>query len=305
MELRHLRYFLAVAEELSFRRAAARLHIAQPPLSVQIRQLEMEVGAELFSRAGHKIKLTDAGRAFFEHARQTLAQVNRSVTAAQQAAKGELGHLSIGCGTAAEFRVFPTIVPAFKRKWPNVHLSFHQLGTMPQIDAVRREELDLGFVWLPISTDEFDVEELSQEPFAALLFANHPLAAAPAVSIKDLSKEPLVLVSRDLDPGLFYELEQLFVRVGAVMDVAYELESIVSLLNFVAMECGCSVVPDYIRSLSRPGIVFKPLRPPNLAKTVAIFKKKGRGGLAESFFRFTVENLPAFDWGEDLQHARD
>src|SRR6267154_1969654 len=98
MELRHLRYFVAVAEELNFRRAAARLHIAQPPLSVQIRQLEAEVGAELFSREGHKVVLTEAGRVFLEHARQSLVQVNRSITSARQAAKGEIGQLSIGYG---------------------------------------------------------------------------------------------------------------------------------------------------------------------------------------------------------------
>src|ERR1700722_13694447 len=291
MEIRHLRYFVAVAEELSFRRAAARLHMAQPPLSVQIKQLELEVGAELISREGHKVSLTEAGRVFLEHARQTLIQVIRSVPFARQAAKGEIGNLSIGYGTAAEFRVFPSIIPAFRKQWPNVHLAFNQMGTVRQIDALRRDEIDVAFVWAPISSEEFDVSELCQETFAALLSTQHPLSSRAAISIKDLSREALTLMSRDLDPELSHELEQLFLKAGAQMNVAYELESLVSLLNFVAMQVGCSVLPDYIRLLSRPGIVFKSLKPPNLTKTLVVIKKKKRTGLAESFFRFTVEHL--------------
>ena len=181
MERGHLRYFVAVAEELSFKRAAERLHIAQPPLSVQIRQLETHVGTQLFSREGHKTRLTDAGRVFLEHARATLAQANYAVTSAQQAGKGEISHLSIGYGTAAEFRVFPQITPSFRRRWPNVQITFHQLGTVRQIDSLRRDELDLAFVWAPVSDAEFDVHELTKERFAVCLFEHHPLARASSL----------------------------------------------------------------------------------------------------------------------------
>ena len=176
MELRHLRNFVALAEELNFTRAAVRLHMAQPALSVQIRRLEKEVGAELLLRAGRNTKLTEAGVVFLQHARQMLAQVPVSIASAQQAAKGEIGQLRIGCSAAAEFRVFPAIVPAFKKQWPNIHLSFRQMGSIAQVDALRRGDLDLAFTWLPIAGSEFDIEELNTEPFIAMIHAGHPLS---------------------------------------------------------------------------------------------------------------------------------
>jgi DNA-binding transcriptional LysR family regulator len=294
VELRHLRYFIAVAEELSFRSAANRLHISQPPLSVQIRQLEKELGTDLFVRTGRNIRLTQAGRVFLEHARQSLTHVNRSVVLAREAAHGDVGHLSIGCGTAAEFRVFPTLIPAFKKKWPKVRLTFHNLRTPGQIEKLQRGELDVAFAWLPVSSGEFETHALLEEPFVAILCAKHPLANIARISIKDLSKEPLVMFPQSLDPELFHRVEQLFLEAGAVINVAYELESLVSVLNFVAMGIGCSILPDYIRMLPRKGVIYKSLRSPNLIKTLGIIKKRGAGGLAESFFSFAAEQARLF-----------
>ncbi len=293
MELRHLRYFVAVAEGLSFTRAAARLHIAQPSLSVQIQKLEAEVGATLLSREGRNVRLTEAGRVFLERAQKMLADATQSVAMARRAAKGEIGNLSIGYNTPAEFRVFPTLVPAFRKKWGDVHLTFHSLKIPQQLEALRRNELDLGFVWLPVPTDEFDVGELTQEPLVAVVPSNHRLAAARSVSIKDLSQEPLVLFSRMLAPDSFHQIEELFMRASAVMNVAYELENLLSMINFVAMRMGCGIVPDHTRTIRRKGIVYRPLRPPNLIRTLAVIKRKGRGDLAESFFRFTIDRIDA------------
>jgi DNA-binding transcriptional LysR family regulator len=288
MELRHLRYFIAVAEELNFRRAADRLHISQPPLSVQIRQLETELGADLFVRSGRKVRLTQAGLVFLEHARQTLTQVNRGMVLTREAANGDVGHLSIGCGTAAEFRVFPTLIPAFKKQWPNVRLTFHNLRTPGQIEKLQRGELDVAFAWLPVSNEDFEAHALLKEPFVAMLSSKHRLASVDTISIKDLSKEPLIMFPQALDPELFHRIEQLFLEAGAIINVAYQLESLVSVLNFVAMGIGCGILPDYIRMLPRKGVVYKSLRSPNLIKTLGIIKKRGTGGLAESFFSFTV-----------------
>jgi DNA-binding transcriptional LysR family regulator len=304
MELRHLRYFVAVAEELNFRRAAERLHIAPPALSVQIRNLEIEIGADLLSREGRNTKLTDAGRVFLGKARQTLALASTGVTLARQAAKGEIGHLSIGYNAPAEFRVFPKIIPAFKKKAADVHLIFHRLETSQMIEGLRRDELDLGFVCLPIPTGEFDVQELANEPLVALLPADHRLASASIVSIKDLSNEPLILHARALDPESFQQIEQLFLRAGATMNVIYQLDTSLSMINFVSMGIGCSLLPGYAARIHVDGIVYKPLRPSTMVKTLAIIKKKGKGGLAESFYRFTVDNLPAGDSQERLTGRR-
>jgi LysR family transcriptional regulator, hca operon transcriptional activator len=293
VELRHLRYFVAVAEELNFRRAAARLHIAPPPLSVQIRHLEREIGADLLSRQGRNVSLTEAGRVFLEQARQTLAHAKRAVALARQTANGETGHLSIGYNTVAEFGVFPKIIPAFKSRWPNVHLTFHGRRTPEQFAALSRDELDLGFVCPPPPTDAFDMQDLTKQPFVVVLSVDHPLASAPIVSFDILSKEPLILYSRLLDPETFHEIEQHFMRAAAVMNVAYEFETSLSMINFVAAGNGCCIVPDYASNFRQHGIVCKPLGPPSIVRTLAIAKKKGRGGLAESFYRFAVDRLCA------------
>lgn len=291
MELRHLRYFIALAEQLNFTRAAATLHIAQPALSVQIRNLESEIGAQLLSRKGRSVALTEAGRVFLEQARKTLANANRGVTLARQAANGEIGQLSIGYNVPAGFRVFPQVIPAFRKRWPNVRLTFHNLKIAQQLDGLRRDELDLGFMWLPIPTEGLEVQELVKEPLVAVLPARHRLASAKTVAIKDLSREPLILMSRLLDPESYAQIQQLFARAGVAMNIAYELEHSLSMINFVAMGIGCSLLPDYARSIRQPGVVYKPLRSPNLVKTLAMIRKEGRSALAESFYRFTADTL--------------
>lgn len=291
MDLRYLRYFVAVAEELNLTRAAQRLHTAQPTLSVQIRRLETEVGVELFSREGRGIKLTEAGRVFLQQARKTLVEANRGITLARQAAHGELGHLSIGYNTPAEFRVFPKIVPEFKKKWPNVHLAFHNLNITQQLEGVRREELDLGFVWLPIPMQEFDVQELTHETLVAVVPAEHRLASVPSVSASDLSREPLILPTRLMDSETYREIEQLFARERAVINVAYELETLISVLNFVAMGSACSILADYTRRIHQDGVVYKPLRPSDIVKTLGMIKRKDRGDLTEVFYRFIADRF--------------
>ena len=294
VELRHLRYFVVLAEELNFTRAAARLYIAQPSLSVQIHQLEAEVGVELLSREGRNVRLTEAGAVFLAKARQTLAQVKASVTAARRAAKGEIGHLRIGYHPPAEFRIFSKIVPVFKAKWPDVHLTFHNMRVPQQLAALRRDELDLAFAYMPVSSEEFDVQELTQEPLVAVLPANHRLASAAIVSVKDLSDEPFVFIQRHHGPESYDEIEQLFLSVGATMNVAYELDNLLSIVDFVAMGAGCSLLPDYWRRMRYDGVVYKPLQPPTPIKILAVVKSKQSGELANLFYRVTVENLPLY-----------
>lgn len=288
MELRQLKYFVAVAEELNFTRAAARLHITQPPLSVQIRHLEEEVGTPLLIREGRGVVLTEAGRVFLEQARQAVAHAHRAAILARQAATGEFGHLSIGHNGPAELLVLPQIVPAFTEKWPNVQLNFQIPGTPKIVERMRQGELDLGFVWQPVPTEEFDVQNLMEIPFVAVLPASHRLARAKIISVTDLSQEPLLLYSRAQDIEFFHQVEQLFLHAGAVMNVVYEFETLLSIINFVAMGRGCSLLPDYTLLGRMDGIVHKPLKPPNIVKTMAIIKRRESGGLANNFYQMTV-----------------
>jgi DNA-binding transcriptional LysR family regulator len=290
MELRHLRYFVAVAEELNFARAAARLRIAPPALSVQIRKLELEIGTDLLARDGRGSKLTDAGRIFLVQARKSIADAGLGVALARRAAKGEIGHMSIGYNTPSEFGIFPKVIPAFKKKSPDVDLRFHNLTTPQIIEALRRDEVDLGFVWLPIPPDEFQMQPLAEHPLIVVVPAEHPLASAKFVSIEQLSNEPLVFFRRALEPFAFHQIEQLFVESGSIMNIACELDTTPQMINFVAIGIGCTILPDYVRGIIRDGVVYKTLRP-GVVKTLAIVKKKDTVGIADHFFKFVLDEL--------------
>ena len=291
MELRHLRYFVAVAEELNFRRAAERLHIAPPPLSVQIRKLEAEIGTELLSRQARGVRLTEAGKVFLEQARQVIAGARRGVTLAREAGQGEIGQLAIGYNAPAGFLIFPRVVPSYRLARPRVQLTFHALNMPQQLEGLQREELDLGVIWLPLRAEGFDVQELVHEPLIAVLPATHRLADQKSVSIRQLSREPMILPSRTLHEEVHEEITRAFKRAHAVLNSAYELESSLSMINFVAMGVGCSLLPSYVRSIRQEGVVFRPLRSPQIVKTLALIKKKGRKGLAEAFFQFARQTL--------------
>jgi len=290
MELRHLRYFIAVAEELNFTRAAMKLHMAQPPLSVQIKKLEVEVGAQLLLRQGRQVVLTEAGQVFLEQARQMRAAAQRSVTLARRAASGEVGHLTIGFNTVAEFKTFPKIIPEFKKRYPDVHLTFQSFETAQQLEALRRDDVDVGFVWLPVPSDEFDARVLMKASLIAVLPHAHRVASAHDISIQDLSNEPLVMFSRTLDPQTGHQIQDLFAQQNAMMNVVLELDSLLSILNFVAIGTGCALLPDYLRGVTREGVVYKPLRGTSLVKTMAIAKKKGVAGVAAKFYDFVTNN---------------
>jgi DNA-binding transcriptional LysR family regulator len=291
MEMRRLRYFVAVAEVLSYKKAAARVHIAVPPLIVQIRKLQTEIGVKLLYREGRGLALTDAGRVFLQQAREILAQAKRSITLARQAAEGAVGHLAIGYNTVAEYGVLPRIVRAFRSQWPNVHLTFHSRRTPQQFEALSRDELDVGFVCPPVPADNLDLQELSRQPFIAVVPEHHRLASASRICFEDLSAEPLILGSRALDPDSFHQIQQQFVRTGAVMNVVLELETASAMINFVEQVSGCCIVPDYARIFCPAGLVCKPLGPPSILRTLAIVKKKNRGALTEAFYRFAVETF--------------
>ncbi len=147
---RHLRYFIVLAKELNFTRAAQRLNITQPSLSILIRKLEEKMEVELLSRTGGAISLTEAGVVFLEHARQMVALASRSLIRTRRAANGEVGEVSVGYNVVAELRVLPDIIPAFTAEWPDIKINFQALKVPQQLEALRQDELDIGFVWPPI-----------------------------------------------------------------------------------------------------------------------------------------------------------
>ena len=291
MELRQLRYFVVVAEELNLQRASKRLHICAPPLLRQMRNLRDSVGVDLFRTRRGRLELTIEGRLFLEEARTILATAQRSVDRVRQAAQGESGRLTVGCNPVAEFGILPHVLAAFRRARPRVELVLRSLRTPQQVAELAEDRLDVGFVCPPIRSDEFDLKVLHRQPFVAALPREHPLSAAPAVSFEALSGVPLIAYSRGLDPHSFGEIEAQFRRAGAQMEVAYEAESSLSMIALAAAGNGFCIVPEYVRQFTSVGVVCRPLASALIERTLAIVKRKDRQGLAAVFYDFAAEQV--------------
>jgi DNA-binding transcriptional LysR family regulator len=258
MELRHLRYFVAVAEELHFRRAAERLHMSQPPLSQQIRRLEEEVGATLLVRNQRRVELTAAGQAYLDRARDILAAVEDAAREARRVQRGEVGRLDVGFVGSAMYSVVPEVLRAFRERFPDVGLRLRELGTTEQLRRLEDGRLDVGFLRPPGPRPGLSIETVLLEPVVAALPEHHPLAAAPEVRIEDLAHEPLVLMTRAGAPGLRDALAALTDGPGED-EIVQEVTEMQTLVGLVAAGAGVSLVPQSLRALARTGVVYRDL----------------------------------------------
>src|SRR3954463_10199 len=202
MELRHLRYFVAVAEELHFRRAAERLHMSQPPLSQQIRQLEEEVGAQLLLRNQHRVELTASGAAFLERAREILDAVESAARQARRVQRGEVGRLAVGFVGSAMYSFVPELLRAYRDQAPGITLRLRELGTTEQLRQLDDCRLDVGFLRTPGRWPGLSFETVLEEQVVVAMPDVHPLAQRPIVRLQDLTGESLVLLTPAGSPGL-------------------------------------------------------------------------------------------------------
>jgi DNA-binding transcriptional LysR family regulator len=214
LELRHLRYFVAVAEELNFSRAAARLHMAQPPLSAAIRQLEQELGTELLVRTTREVRLTEAGTTFLGGARRTLAELERARTEAQRAAAGEIGQLRVGFSWSARFETLPAIGRSFRLSHPDVSLLTEEMWNARMLPALRSGAIDLAVSLCPEIANECTYLPIRSEPVVALLAQRHPLASQQEIELRALADEEFLLFPRELAPRLYEFMIGLCRRAG-------------------------------------------------------------------------------------------
>jgi DNA-binding transcriptional LysR family regulator len=254
VELRHLRYFVAVAEELNFGRAAERLHIAQPPLSRQIRDLERELGTPLFERVPKGVALTAAGRAFLPEARLTLAQAERAQRTAQRAARGEVGRLRIGFVEAASYSgVLPEVLGFFRMHLPSIGLSLFEMDSMElQVEAFREGRIDLGLMHgAPPDADRWlKVESVYAEPLVAAVPETHRLASRTRVALADFAEEPFLLFPRHVGPAMYDDIIARCRAAGFSPRVVQTVAGWHTLAGLVGAGVGVTFIP---RSLTRPG----------------------------------------------------
>ena len=214
LELRHLRYFVAVAEELNFSRAAERLHMAQPPLSAAIRQLEQELGTELLLRTTREVRLTEAGSAFLAGAHRTLAELERARLDTQRAAAGETGRLRIAFSWSARFETLPAIGRSFRLSHPDVSLLTEEMWNARMLPALRSSAIDVAVSLCPEVANGFSYQPIRSEAIVVLLTEAHPLAGRQTLELSDLAAERFLLFPRQLGPRLYDFLVGLCRRAG-------------------------------------------------------------------------------------------
>lgn len=276
MELRHLRYFVAVAEELHFGRAAERLGISQPPLSQQIQALEEELGARLLERTNRRVALTEVGRLFLAEARQVLAQSDKAVQLARRAQRGEIGELKIGFTSSAPFTsTIPRSIFAFRQAYPAVHLELLEMSSRQVVAALQERRVQVGVI-RPLALPEgMDRTELFREPLVAVLRADHPLAQGRdgGIGLAELAEEPFVYFPVSFGTGLYDQLLELTRQAGFTPRIAQEAGEAMTIIGLVAAGLGVSVLPASFRRMRIDGVVFLELLDPGATSAVWLVRR--------------------------------
>jgi DNA-binding transcriptional LysR family regulator len=293
MDLRHLRYAVAIAEELHFTRAAERLGIGQPPLSQQIKLLEQELGVLLFHRLTRGVELTEAGRAFLPFARQALAAAEQAAAAAKQAARGEVGALSLGFTSSASFSpLVMGLISRFRTAYPHVELSLNEQTTSRLLEALRSGALDLAFLRPGLNeTEGLNLRRMPDEEFWAALPAGHRLSGESRIDLVELAGDPFILYPRANGQLLYDSIIAACRNAGFSPRLAQEAPQMASSVSLVAAGVGVALVPESMRQLQAPGVTFARLQ--GDAPKAQLFLAHRKDGLVKASIRNFIALTPA------------
>ncbi len=275
VELRHLRYFVAVAEELHFGRAAQKLHLSQPPLSQQIRRLEKLIGYPLFTRTSRSVKLTSAGEAYLERARRTLRIVRRDMDEARSVAQGEVGSLHIGFVGSAMLTTLPGILKAYRKAYPRVELHLHESFTSRVVEELADGTLDVGILRDGDADRTMRVSTLFSEPYVAVLPVHHVHAGQKSISPAVLRGEPFVYYPRSAGARAFEKPLTLFEEHGFRPRIVQEASHWLSILRLVGVGFGVSIAPACVERVPSTEAVCVPLQGAKVASTVELAHAAG------------------------------
>lgn len=288
MELRHLRYFLAVCEELHFGRAARRLHISQPPLSQQIRQLEEDLHAQLFYRTRRKVELTDAGRVFAGEARLILQQVERAAGLAVEANRSKLSRLVVTC-SPANVDVVLKILKDFAGRYPKIHIVVKSLVTPQQVESLRNGRVDVGFLTLPVDGEGLTIETLWRERLVVALPETHPLAARKRIPLRALAGETLIIFPLYMSPGRFQLIARMCQSAGFSLHVVHEVDNIHAMLELISLGFGLSLMRASVAEIRKKGVVFRELQHSPIVETGVAYKRENRSEALGLFLDLSKE----------------
>jgi DNA-binding transcriptional LysR family regulator len=262
MELRQLRYFIAVAEELHFTRAAARLHIGQPPLSHAIQMLELDVGAQLLERSKRWVRLTEAGRLFLLDARRILALADQARETARRAERGELGELRIGFTYSTPLTpLFAAAINRYRQEYPQVTLILQELATLRQLESLEQRGIDLGFIRPPESpiAPSIRTTALREDPLVVVLPSGHPLAAREVLAIADLAAESFVMYPQGAGTGIYPQILRLCREAGFAPKITQTANESSTIIGLVAAGSGITLLPASFERIKLDGVSYRPL----------------------------------------------
>jgi DNA-binding transcriptional LysR family regulator len=290
MEFRHLRCFVALAEELHFGRAAQRLSMSQPPFSVNIRQLEEAVGTRLFDRDSKGVRLTAAGQAFREHAQTLLSRAEEAKSLARDVGAGALGTLRVGFVGSMLYRGLPRWLQCFQRDHPRIEIVLHEINSQQQLEAIVRDELEVGFVHTHKLIPPLTAELVDAEPFVCCVPAGHAMAARSEVPLDALREEPFVLFSRQAAPDYYLRIMDMCQAAGFYPRIRHEVRHWLSVVAVVAQGMGVSVVPAPLQRSGISGAAFRPLAPPVVKSHAYCVWNPGLDQPARELFLAVVRN---------------
>jgi DNA-binding transcriptional LysR family regulator len=293
VELRHLRYFVAVADEMNFTKAAHRLRVAQPALSRQIRQLEDELGVKLFERNRRTVALTESGEVFLVEARNILAQSAQAMRMAQEKGEGTSGRLKIGYVWGLFHTLTPPLLAHFRHQFPNVTVDLLDMTATEQAQALVDRRLDAGFIGFAHEADALGLAKyrVGSSSFVAALPAGHRLARKRTLALRELANELLIAISDGSYPGAWKCVLQACSQAGFSPRTLQAAERGFTILGLVASGCGIAILPESLRALPHPGIVFRPLDPAPAGDLFLAWNGNHRARLRESFVGF-IEQQP-------------
>jgi DNA-binding transcriptional LysR family regulator len=302
MELRHLRCFVAVAEEMHFGRAAERLYVAQSAVSQQVRRLERELGVELLVRNKRRVSLTEAGRVFLGEARRTLEQAEKGAEAAKRASRGQIGRLVVGFIGPATYNIVPEVLGVYRKRFVDVELVLHEWTSAQQTERLREGYLQVGFVRSPVDLEALAVEHTFREPVVVVLPEGHPLAALDAVPVEMLADEPFIFVPRQKEPHSFDRYITLCQQAGFTPRVVQESYHVHILAALVAAGVGVGMAPASVGKLRWDGVVYKRLRSPAAEVETAVVRRQDEDAPVVGAFLEVVREVAAR--GEDRSADR-
>jgi len=286
-----MEYFIALAEELHFGRAAKRLNISQPPLSQQIKQLEKNMEVTLFNRTKHKVELTNSGKVFLEDAYKIMDSIDQAVKKTIKAEKGESGELTLGFTSNSIYDVLPEILSEFYKYYPSINIVVKQMSTSEQVQALNDEKLQAGLLCPPIDKKNLFMQEIYEQSFIAVLPTNHPLNnSEKSIRVKDLNKYPFIMTPRDIGPGYYDNVINICFDVGFSPNIVQEATDLHTCISLVSAGLGVSLVPTSLKQYQKEGVVYKNIENNKTITTAAAWKKNNASNILNNFLEI-ISNL--------------